>query len=75
MAAPTDINAGRSVANEAMTQELSSIRAQLNNAIAAIRIIAAKLDADAGVTDTTYFALSCDSAVATAPAKVLLSQS
>lgn len=46
------------------------LRVQLNNAIAAIRIIAAKLDLDAGVTDVNYFALSCDAAIVTAPIKV-----
>ena len=46
------------------------IRTQLNNVITAVRGIAAKLDADAGVTDVNYFALWCDAAIATAPIKV-----
>jgi len=37
--------------------EVDLIRQQLNNLIAAVFGIAAKLDADAGVTDTNYGAL------------------
>ena len=51
--------------------ELAEVRQQLNNLIAAVRTIATKLDADAGVTDTNYNALSMDTAVgAAAPAQV-----
>jgi hypothetical protein len=64
MAAPTDIvQTGNAPARD-------DVRIQLNNVIAALRIITAKLDADAGVTDTNYFALSMDSTIATGPAKV-----
>lgn len=47
-----------------------SIRIQLNNVIAALRIVCAKLDLDAGVTDVNYTALALDAAILTAPAKV-----
>jgi hypothetical protein len=65
MAVPADVNidVGGYYANDA-------VRVQLNNAIAALRIICAKLDLDAGVTDVNYTALALDAAVATAPAKV-----
>jgi hypothetical protein len=43
--------------------ELAEVRAQLNNTIASLRILAAKLDLDAGVTDVNYFTLTCDSAL------------
>jgi len=47
--------------------EIEKLRAQVNNLTATIRGIAAKLDADAGVTDTTYRSLWTDLGVATAP--------
>lgn len=51
--------------------ELGETRLQLNNVIASLRILAAKLDLDVGVTDTNYFALTCDSALGnTAPTQV-----
>lgn len=65
MAAPTDIDSTGS--SEVAKDE---VRQQLNNVISALRIITAKLDLDAGVTDVNYFALSMDAAVATAPRKV-----
>lgn len=66
MAVPADISPDVTVALVGS----DSIRQQLNNAIAAIRIIAAKLDLDAGVTDVNYTALALDAAIVTAPAKV-----
>lgn len=42
---------------------------QVANIVASLRLLTAKLDLDAGVTDTNYNALITDSAVATAPAK------
>lgn len=47
------------------------IRVQLNNVIASLRLLTAKLDADAGVTDTNFAALITNSGVATAPAKIV----
>lgn len=47
------------------------IRVQLNNVVAALRIITAKLDLDAGVTDVNYTLLALDATVATAPAKIV----
>jgi hypothetical protein len=68
MAAPADITPTGSKA-----PVRDDARQQLNNAIAALRAICTKLDADAGVTDTNYFSLIVDSAatLATPPAKVL----
>lgn len=51
--------------------ELAEVRNQLNNVIASLRILATKMDADAGITDTNYFALTCDTALgATAPTQI-----
>lgn len=47
------------------------LRVQFNNLVAAVRIIAAKLDLDAGVTDVNYTLLALDAAVATAPKKIV----
>ena len=68
MAAPSDSPIKISGLPE---NEIEKLRTQLNNTIASFRILAAKLDADAGVTDTNYFALTCDSALgAAAPTKL-----
>lgn len=66
MAAPSD------VVQTANAPARDDVRVQLNNVIASIRLLTAKLDADAGVTDTNYGALITDSAIATAPAKVVV---
>jgi hypothetical protein len=66
MAVPTD------VIQTANAPARDDVRIQLNNLVAAIRGIAAKLDADAGVTDTNYTALWLDSTIATAPSKVVV---
>lgn len=68
MALPTDVTQDRDTAPVRGDQ----LRQEHNNLVAAIRIICAKLDADAGVTDTNYTALALDAAVATAPKKVQL---
>lgn len=47
---------------------VEQLRTQVNNLTAALRIVTAKLDLDATVTDVNYFALSMDAAIATAPA-------
>lgn len=49
----------------------TQVAAQLNNIVASLRLLTAKLDADAGVTDTNYNALITDNAIATAPAKII----
>jgi hypothetical protein len=46
------------------------LRVQLNNVITALRIVTAKLDLDAGVTDVNYTALAVDAAIATAPIRI-----
>lgn len=66
MAAPADISPDTTT----QLATTDDIRTQLNNVISALRIITAKMDADAGITDVNYFALSCDAAVATAPKKI-----
>ncbi len=45
-------------------------RAQLNNVVTSLRLLTAKLDADAGVTDANYAALITEAAIATAPKKL-----
>lgn len=66
MVAPVDISPDLTIP----VASADTIRQQINNIIATLRIITAKLDLDAGVTDVNYFALSCDAAIATAPAKI-----
>jgi hypothetical protein len=66
MAAPADVSPDLTIP----LASADTMRQQINNIIAALRIITAKLDLDAGVTDVNYFALSCDAAVATAPVKI-----
>jgi hypothetical protein len=46
------------------------LRVQLNNVITALRIVTAKLDLDAGVTDVNYTALAMDAAIPTAPIRI-----
>lgn len=64
-------------ANEAMDLgarpqgDIRQILAQLNNLVASFRLLTAKLDLDAGVTDANYNALITDSAIATAPKKIV----
>lgn len=51
--------------------ELAEVRAQLNNVIASFRILATKLDNDAGVTDVNYFTLTADNALGNAAPTVV----
>lgn len=44
---------------------------QQSNVVASLRLLCAKLDLDAGVTDTNYAALITDAAIATAPKKLI----
>jgi hypothetical protein len=71
MAAPADKQLRRNDIDSGTDSLNSQLLAQVNNLTAALRIVCAKLDLDAGVTDTNYFALSCDSAIATAPIKIV----
>ena len=66
MAAPSD------VVQKANAPARDDVRIQLNNIVASLRLLTAKLDADAGVADTNYNALITDNAVATAPSKVVV---
>lgn len=49
----------------------ADIITQMGNIAASFRLLTAKLDADAGVTDTDYGALITDAAIATAPVKLI----
>lgn len=69
MAAPSDISV-RGEDRGAVSAEIDTLRAQLNNVVASLRLLTAKLDLDAGVTDTTYNSLITDGAITTAPCKV-----
>lgn len=67
MAVPADISVrglGR------LADQQSALRDEFNKMVVQLRVLTAKLDADAGVTDTTYGALvtGADSA---SPAKVM----
>lgn len=67
MANPTDLTA---LASTIPNAEVDAMRQQLNNVIDSLRLLTAKLDVDAGVTDTTYRSLITDTGVTTAPAKL-----
>jgi hypothetical protein len=67
MAAPDNVNARPNSLDGSLEHEL---RAQVNNLTASLRLLTAKLDADAGVTDTDYDELITDGAIATAPATI-----
>lgn len=65
MAAPNNVN----VTGTGMPgSDVAALVTQVNNLTASLRLLTAKLDADAGVTDTTYNSLITDGAIATAPA-------
>jgi hypothetical protein len=69
MAAPTNKSC-RAIYGPTTDSLIYQLTTQLNNTITALRIVTAKLDLDAGVTDTTYDSLSTASGVATAPCKI-----
>jgi hypothetical protein len=52
----------------ALGSDVAQLVTQVNNLTTNLRILTAKLDLDAGVTDTNYAALVTDGAVATSPA-------
>jgi hypothetical protein len=70
MAAPADVKTIPTMKDDG-NQDVSQLKIQFNNLVTQLRTLCTKLDNDAGVTDTNYFALICDSAVTTAPAKVV----
>lgn len=69
MAAPADVTLDR---DTAAVRGRDTILKQINNIVASLRLLTAKLDADAGVTDANYAALITDAAVATAPSKIVI---
>jgi hypothetical protein len=71
MANPSDITAARALGRITVGDELETLRGEFNKLVVNLRVLTAKLDADAGVTDTNYGALVTDSS-ATGPAKVLV---
>ena len=66
MAAPADITVR---ATASADSDVAKILSQFNLLVTNLRVLTAKLDADAGVTDTNYAALVTDSA-ASGPSKV-----
>lgn len=51
--------------------ELAETRRQVNNLVTSLRILTAKLDLDAGVTDVNYSTLVIDAALGTAAPTVI----
>lgn len=71
MAVPTDLAPRGLEGKPAGESEFYHLRNQINNLVASLRLLTAKLDLDAGVTDSNYNALITDGAIATAPIKVI----
>lgn len=71
MAVPTDKAPRNLEGMPDAESEFFHLRNELNNIIASLRLLTAKLDADAGITDTNYNALITDDAISTAPSKVV----
>ena len=69
MANPADIPVRPTAIGGAIAEELYTLRTEFNKLVTNLRVLTAKLDADAGVTDTNYGTLVTDSA-ASGPAKV-----
>lgn len=73
MAYPTDITRTLVRISPAPGDRLlEDLQTQVNNLTATVRLITAKLDADVGVTDTNYDALTTAVAIATAPTTILV---
>ena len=68
MANPSDITV-RGESASIIGAEVYNLRTEFNKMVTNMRVLTAKLDADAGVTDVNYGALVTDSA-ANGPAKV-----
>lgn len=70
MAAPSDISClAQFPANG--TNQIDALRVEFNKLVTNFRVLTAKLDLDAGVTDVNYSTLVTDSA-ASGPAKITL---
>lgn len=69
MANPSDVQAHATGLHES---DVIALVEQHNNLVDTVRALAAKLDADAGVSDADYAATLTDEAVATAPRKITL---
>jgi hypothetical protein len=68
MAVPADTSVrGTALPNS----DVIALVAEHNNVVATLRLLTAKMDLDAGITDANWNALLTDSAVATAPKKVV----
>lgn len=67
MAAPSNVTA---LATGQAGSDVARLVTQVNNLTLALRQLTAKLDADAGVTDTNYDALITASGGTTPPAKI-----
>lgn len=66
MAAPSALT-GRNTARG--DDETALMLAEFNKLVTNLRVLCTKLDADAGVTDTNYFGLVCDT-TSTGPALI-----
>lgn len=62
MANPSNLKV-RATGRATVNDQQATVLAELNKITTNLRILTAKLDADAGVTDTNYAALVTDSAV------------
>lgn len=69
MAAPADLSTRATDRGAGVAGELETLRGEFNKLVTNLRVLTAKLDLDAGVTDVNYSALVIDSAAA-GPAKV-----
>lgn len=68
MAVPADTSVrGTALPNS----DVIALVTEHNNVVATLRLLTAKMDLDAGITDANWNALLTDSAVATAPKKVV----
>ena len=68
MAAPSDLSVLAQYPANA-TNEIDALRVEFNKLVTNLRVLTAKMDLDAGITDTNYSALVTDSA-ASGPAKI-----
>lgn len=69
MANPSDLTVRATDRGGAVAGELDTLRQEFNKLVVNLRVLTAKMDADAGITDTNYGVLVTDSA-ATGPAKI-----
>lgn len=69
MANPSDIKVRGDARSDDALGEIAALRREFNKLVTNLRVLTAKLDADAGVTDVNYATLVTDSA-ASGPAKI-----